>query len=443
MLNKVAMSTPTLSLCMIVRDEAAMLPKFLSHAQGLWDELCVVDTGSQDDTCSILRDAGARVYHQAWQDDFAAARNASLEHAHGDWVLILDPDERVTPEFVHSARETLLEPGLGAATVPLRNRLDHGNYTLTYLLRMWRNDPSIHFEHAIHEDAVPSVLQALERSGQQLGRLSGWVDHLGYSRGVATARDKRNRDVRILQRCVEADPNDVYSWFKILEQARFWRDVLLLEQHTPAALQALSRMPAVSLRRAHYVGEMLTLLAEGLHAQAPAAALHFMEPWEKGIAPSAAYFLRRGELRELLGHFEPAAQDFRRCLMLRPVTPNLQLAGTRPLLGLARLAIARNQMADALECIQVALQENPRDPEALLSLMMLSRQLGGMAAVNSMTDAYLSTYGDCAELRAALGESALRGGDAHTAVRELELAVAQRGGAYDTLLAEARAQART
>lgn len=426
---------------MIVRDEAAMLPTFLSRAQGLWDELCVVDTGSQDDTCTILRDAGARVYHQAWRDDFSAARNASLEHAHGDWVLVLDPDEWVTRDFVVSVRAALADPTLGAATVPLRNQLEHGDYTLTYLLRMWRNAPNIRFEHAIHEDAAPGVLRALQERGQRLGRIEGWADHQGYTRGVAAARDKRNRDVRLLERCVAADAHDTYSWFKLLEQGRFWGDAQLIQQHAPAALQALMRLAPAALRQFAYAGEMLTLLAQGLHPL-PAAALQFLQPWEASIAPSAAYYLRRGELLELQGKIEAAAEDFRRCLTLRPVTTNMQLAGTRPLLGLARLAIACGQTADALECVQVALQENPRDPEALLSLMMLTRQLGGAAALSTMTDAYVSTYGDNAELHGALGETALRGGDATTAVRELELAVAQRRGAYDSLLAQARAQAR-
>src|SRR6185436_13910378 len=73
-----AVNVPRLSLCMIVRDEADLLPRFLEQAQGLWDELCVVDTGSSDSTVDILTKAGARIFHRAWDEDFAAARNAGL-----------------------------------------------------------------------------------------------------------------------------------------------------------------------------------------------------------------------------------------------------------------------------------------------------------------------------------------------------------------------------
>ena len=67
-----------------------MLPEFLARARGLWDELVAVDTGSQDETVAILEAAGATVLHRPWQNDFALARNVSLEAASGRsgfWTL--------------------------------------------------------------------------------------------------------------------------------------------------------------------------------------------------------------------------------------------------------------------------------------------------------------------------------------------------------------------
>ncbi|MEZ6021343.1 MAG: glycosyltransferase [Planctomycetota bacterium] len=51
---------------------------------GIVDEICVVDTGSTDNTIDIARNQGARVESFVWCDDFAAARNASLAMATGD-----------------------------------------------------------------------------------------------------------------------------------------------------------------------------------------------------------------------------------------------------------------------------------------------------------------------------------------------------------------------
>src|SRR4029077_17309854 len=83
----------TLSLCMIVKDEEAMLPRCLTAVAEPVDELIVVDTGSTDRTVEIAESFGARVLHHAWTGDFSAARNVGLDAATGDWLLYLDADE--------------------------------------------------------------------------------------------------------------------------------------------------------------------------------------------------------------------------------------------------------------------------------------------------------------------------------------------------------------
>jgi len=108
---------PGISLCLMVRDEAEMLPAFLASVRGAWDELVVVDTGSRDGTTEILAAAGATVLHRPWTGDFAAARNHGLEAATRDWILFLDPDERASPALVAALRRAAGDPGCGAATL--------------------------------------------------------------------------------------------------------------------------------------------------------------------------------------------------------------------------------------------------------------------------------------------------------------------------------------
>ena len=89
-----------LTVCMIVRDEAEILPKFLAASEGLWDELAVMDTGSTDQTRELLVEAGAVVGRMEWPGNFSVARNASLAMASCEWVLVLDADEIVSPAFI-------------------------------------------------------------------------------------------------------------------------------------------------------------------------------------------------------------------------------------------------------------------------------------------------------------------------------------------------------
>ena len=82
-----------LSVCMIVKDGGQDLRRSLASVQSVADELIVVDTGSSDDSVAVAEEFGARVSTFEWGDDFAAARNASLDRATGDWILWLDADD--------------------------------------------------------------------------------------------------------------------------------------------------------------------------------------------------------------------------------------------------------------------------------------------------------------------------------------------------------------
>jgi glycosyltransferase involved in cell wall biosynthesis len=80
---------------MIVKNEEEMLPECLESVDGLVDEIILVDTGSTDRTLEIAKEFGAKIFHFPWINDFAAARNESIKHATGDYLLILDADERL------------------------------------------------------------------------------------------------------------------------------------------------------------------------------------------------------------------------------------------------------------------------------------------------------------------------------------------------------------
>jgi glycosyltransferase involved in cell wall biosynthesis len=85
------------SLTMIVRDEENNLGRCLESVRDLFNEVVVLDTGSRDRTAEIARSFGARVFDFVWVDDFAAARNAALARAKGDYAFWLDADDLIEP----------------------------------------------------------------------------------------------------------------------------------------------------------------------------------------------------------------------------------------------------------------------------------------------------------------------------------------------------------
>ena len=58
---------PTLSLCMIVKNEEAMLPRCLKSVKYYVDEIIVVDTGSKDNTIGIAQQFDAKIYSHPWE----------------------------------------------------------------------------------------------------------------------------------------------------------------------------------------------------------------------------------------------------------------------------------------------------------------------------------------------------------------------------------------
>lgn len=207
---------PRVSLCMIVRDEATMLPDCLASVREAVDEVIVVDTGSVDGTPEIAAAAGATVLHHVWNDDFAAARNASLAAATGDWVLVLDADERLARGAGKVLRLALQRDDFDCGLLPLHNaaRLDADIEAVrrgrdcasetSFLPRLLRRTDDLAFEGVIHENVTTWLL------GHERTRILTGADivHFGYTAAVQSNRQKHARDVALLEKAIDRDPKD-------------------------------------------------------------------------------------------------------------------------------------------------------------------------------------------------------------------------------------------
>lgn len=87
-----------ISLCMIVKDEEAILNRCLLSVQNLVDEIVIVDTGSTDTTKMIAQQYGAKIFDFTWCNDFSRARNYAFGHASKEYILWLDADDYISPE---------------------------------------------------------------------------------------------------------------------------------------------------------------------------------------------------------------------------------------------------------------------------------------------------------------------------------------------------------
>ena len=148
----------TISLCMIVRDEEAVLARCLESVAPLVDEMIIVDTGSSDQTPQIARSYAGRVYHFAWIDDFAAARNYAFSLAGCEFCMWLDADDVISPQDLEQLLE--FKPQLEQAdTVMLRYDTafdDQDRPTFSYWReRIVRRGAQALWQGAVHEVIAP------------------------------------------------------------------------------------------------------------------------------------------------------------------------------------------------------------------------------------------------------------------------------------------------
>ncbi len=248
----------------------------------------------------------------------------------------------------------------------------------------------------------------LREAGLSAASLTEPVEHLGYVRERAAERDKKERDQRLLRACVEEDPADLYSWFKLLELGRFWQDPAFSASVAEALAPRLAEH-AEGLAELPQGAELVTLFAEARHPGDPAAALAESEAFPQA-APSPASLLALGGWLEALSRRDEARRAFERCLQGGDLSTRVSLA--RPLLGLARLALAEGDAAEAIRRSDQALGHAPRDPEALLGALSLRDDRDRAA----FADAHRARHGDSDELAEAEGEAALLGGNALGAI---------------------------
>ncbi len=209
-------STPVLSGCLIVRDNAGTIRACLESLRPWVDELVVVDTGSTDDTPKIAAELGARVFHFPWVDDFSAARNESVRHARGAWVFWMDSDDVIDAANGRALRDLARGPhkdGVLGYVVRVHCPGPPGTDDLTAVdhVKLFRNRPELRFEHRIHEQILP----AIRRAGGEVAWTDLFVVHAGYDHTPAGQVRKRDRDLRILHRELDERPGHPFTLFNL------------------------------------------------------------------------------------------------------------------------------------------------------------------------------------------------------------------------------------
>ncbi len=196
---------PCLSAVVIARDEEDRLGQALESV-AFADEIIVVDGGSTDRTRDVARAAGAIVVERAF-DDFGTQKQFALEQAHGDWVFMIDADERVSPALARAIRQAVRQAPASTSGFLCRRRnhylgrrIRHAGWSPDWNLRLVRRSRARVSKAPVHERLL--VQGAVARLEGDLIHVShrNLEDHLRkvalYSRLWATGAASRGRWAR-------------------------------------------------------------------------------------------------------------------------------------------------------------------------------------------------------------------------------------------------------
>jgi glycosyltransferase involved in cell wall biosynthesis len=196
---------------MIVRNEAENLADCLDSVVGFVHELVILDTGSTDRTVDIALTYGAKVSNFVWCDDFSLARNVSLKGVTGDWVLVLDADERLTPEIKPAIVAAIQDPNHLVINL-LRQEIGAVQSPYSLVSRLFRLHPAIEFRrpyHAMIDDSVEDLLSK-EPHWKVVNLEPIALLHDGYRPDLITARDKFTKARTTMEGFLAQNPNDPY-----------------------------------------------------------------------------------------------------------------------------------------------------------------------------------------------------------------------------------------
>ncbi|CAG9622714.1 glycosyltransferase [Sutcliffiella rhizosphaerae] len=145
----------TISLCMIVKNEEAVISRCLDSVSEIVDEINIIDTGSTDRTNEIVASYTDRIFDFTWVEDFSAARNFAFQQATADYILWLDADDVLLKEdqSLFSKMKTTLDLDVDAVSMHYNLSFDEHNNVTSSLrrYRLVKREKGFKWIGAVHE----------------------------------------------------------------------------------------------------------------------------------------------------------------------------------------------------------------------------------------------------------------------------------------------------
>ncbi|WP_379138041.1 glycosyltransferase [Paenibacillus sp. sgz500958] len=290
----------SISLCMIVKDEEKTLSRCLESVKDKVDQIIIVDTGSSDNTINIARQYTAEIHTFAWTDSFAEARNFALRLATKEYILVLDADEYLD---MNADLQQDLSTRLDYYLLDIKNYHSYSESFMHNAVRLFINDHNLFYENRLHEH-----LNIIGNLTLKSGKANTLIHHTGYSVEVMGEKEKLKRNLPIMQKSVQENP-DAYNLYNM------GKTYLSLNDFNKA-VDYFKRAYPLSTNRV-FLPELLTKLAFSLGE---------LERSEEGVAilnDAVHLFPDETEMRYVqgmlfnkMGYYRDALSTFQECVKM-------------------------------------------------------------------------------------------------------------------------------
>lgn len=208
-----------LTFSIMTLNEERCIQRCIESISSIADEIIVIDTGSTDNTINIIEEyfPDVKVYKHLWEENFSQIRNLFNEYSTNDWIFQIDADEYLDINTCEEIKKIIciidnipIEPKMISPTL-----VDHNLSENMFTNRIYKKHENLKYHGIIHEELrfnnsinIPNII------------ISNKFFHDGYKQDVIKNKNKYNRNVDLLKKMIDIEPQNI-RWYYFLARDAF------------------------------------------------------------------------------------------------------------------------------------------------------------------------------------------------------------------------------